>query len=290
MIQDHNNWEEYELLDSGADMKLERFGSTSKGFVLSRPDPQAIWPKTKPESEWKKADAYYVRSEKGGGTWHFKRELPTQWEINYKKLKFYVRPTDFKHTGIFPEQSVNWDWIDKIITEARRPISVLNLFAYTGGATLAAAGAGASVTHVDASQGMVKWAGDNLHLSNLEECPVRFIVDDVAKFVAKENRRGKKYDAIIMDPPSFGRGAKGEIWKIEEMLWPLILASKALLSNEPLFFMINSYTTGLSKTAIENMMRIAFAKKGKIETAELGIAQTNSSIMLPAGNVVRWIA
>jgi 23S rRNA (cytosine1962-C5)-methyltransferase len=278
------NWKDYELLDSGDGMKLERW----KDIVLARPDPQAIWPKALADSVWRMADGIYTRSDTGGGSWHFNKQLPERWEIKYGDLKFLIRPTDFKHTGLFPEQAVNWDWLKLKIVNCKLKIKVLNLFAYTGAATAACAAAGASVVHVDSSKGIVEWAKENLELSGLKDAPVRFIVDDAMKFAAREKRRGHTYDGIIMDPPSFGHGAKGETWKIEKMLYPLVSSCAEILSPQPLFFLINSYTTGLSPIVLENILRSAFATQTSIESGELGLKQTSNGFVLPAGGFARW--
>lgn len=233
-----NDWKEYEVIDTSCGEKLERWGK----YTLVRPDPQVIWDTPKVSRGWKNMNAHYHRSKKGGGEWEF-FDLPQQWDLHYKDLTFHLKPFSFKHTGLFPEQAVNWDWFGDKIRNAGRPVKVLNLFAYTGGATLAAAAAGAHVTHVDASKGMVNWAKENAAASGLSEAPIRWLVDDCVKFVEREIRRGNHYDAIIMDPPSYGRGPKGEIWKIEEAIHPLIKLCVKLLSPNPLFFLINSYTT-----------------------------------------------
>jgi 23S rRNA (cytosine1962-C5)-methyltransferase len=238
-----DDWKDYELIDTGNGEKLERWGE----YILVRPDPQILWHPQKDAAFWNKADAHYRRSSKGGGKWEYKRELPPKWTISYNNLTFYVRPMDFKHTGLFPEQAVNWKWIIKKIKEASRPVRVINLFAYTGAATVAAASAGAEVCHVDAAKGMVKWAGENLALSSLGDRPVRSITDDVIKFVKREKRRGRLYDAVIMDPPSYGRGPDGEVWKLEDALYGLVEECMNILSSDPLFFLVNSYTTGLAK-------------------------------------------
>lgn len=280
-------WKEYELLDSGHGMKLERWGA----FVLARPEPQAIWPKELADTEWEKADATFLKKADGKGGWETKKELPEQWEVSYKKLKFIVRPTSFKHTGLFPEQAVNWDWIMKKISAEKRnePVRVLNLFGYTGGATVAAASVGATVTHLDASHGMVDWTKENLTLSGFEKAPVRLIVDDALKFVAREAKRNVKYDAIIMDPPSYGRGTKGEVWKLEEKLWPLVEECGKLLSENPLFFLINAYTTGTSAIMIENVLGAAMKYRGgELSHDELGLQSSKTGTLLPAGIFCRW--
>jgi len=278
-------WKEYEVLDAGEGEKLERWGK----FTLRRPDPQVILPSQKPEL-WKKVDAHYHRSKSGGGSWEFFGKLPEKWAISYENLKFYIQPTGFKHTGLFPEQAANWDWMIEKIKSAGRPIRVLNLFAYTGGATVACAYAGAEVCHIDASKGMVARAKENLELSSLSDKKVRLIVDDVFKFVEREKRRGSKYEAIIMDPPSYGRGANGEVWNIENSLYSLIQNCIQILSDKPLFFLVNSYTTGLSADVISNMLKITLGKKnkGRIYGDELGIPIANSDVILPCGNFARW--
>lgn len=281
-----DDWKDYELIDTGAGEKLERWGNV----VLRRPDPQIIWPLKEETSRWKKPDAHYHRSQSGGGNWDFKKQLPERWTISYDKLKFYIEPTGFKHTGLFPEQAVNWKWMMNKIQSANRSIRVLNLFAYTGGATVACAAAGAEVCHVDAAKGMVGWAKENLGLSGLGEKPVRFIVDDVLKFVQREQRRDRFYDAIIMDPPSYGRGPKGEIWKIEDALYGFIEECMKILSDNPLFFLVNSYTTGFSPTVLANILRMSVGQKhqGNISCGEVGIPVTNSGMVLPCGIYGRW--
>lgn len=280
-----NNWKDYEVIDTGNGEKLERWGR----YILRRPDPQVIWPTEKPEF-WNKIHAHYHRSSSGGGNWEFKTGLPQKWTITYKDLKFYIQPTGFKHTGLFPEQAVNWDWMIEKIKSAGRPIKVLNLFAYTGGATIACAYAGAEVCHIDASKGMVSRAKENLTLSGLGDRKVRLIVDDVFKFVEREKRRGNRYEAIIMDPPSYGRGAKGEVWNIENSLNSLVESCSEILSDKPLFFLVNSYTTGLSAQVIKNILELILGKKfmGKISCDELGLPVSKSKIVLPCGNFARW--
>ena len=280
-----SEWKDYEVLDTGDGEKLERW----KDIVLRRPDPQAIWPKQRPEL-WTKADAHYHRSAKGGGEWEFFRRLPERWTVKYGELEFYVRPTGFKHTGLFPEQAVNWDWFSGLIHEAGRPVKVLNLFAYTGGATVSAAAAGAAVTHVDASKGMVGWAKENAAASGLADAPIRWLVDDCMKFVEREIRRGNKYDGIIMDPPSYGRGPKGEIWKIEDNIWDFVGLTAQLLSDDALFFLINSYTTGLQPAVLSYMMNSTLTKKfgGHVEAEEIGLPVTESGLVLPCGASGRW--
>lgn len=278
-----DNWKDYEVLDTAHGEKLERWGNV----LLRRPDPQVIWKKEGNPALWKKADGFYHRSKSGGGSWEFSKKLPDRWQISYGKLKFFVRPTGFKHTGLFPEQAVNWDYIGKKISGETRKINVLNLFAYTGGATLAAAAAGADVVHVDASKGMVSWAKENLELSGLRDRYVRFIVDDCEKFVAREIKRGHFYDGIIMDPPSYGRGPGGEMWKMEDKIYDLVKLCSNLLSDNPLFFIINSYTTGLAPTVIKNIISLALS--GKAEVEEIGLPVTSSGIFLPCGATGRMI-
>ena len=279
-----NGWKDFEVLDTGEGEKLERWGD----ILLARPDPQVIWPREN-DRLWQKAQAHYTRSERGGGAWNFREKLPDKWVIAYRDLKFYVRPTGFKHTGLFPEQAANWDAMAGMLKQ-RPGAKVLNLFAYTGGATLAAAAAGASVCHVDAAKGMVAWAKENAKSSGLEEAPIRWIVDDCQKFVEREIRRGHHYDGIIMDPPSYGRGPKGEIWKIEESIYPFIRLTAQLLSDKPLFFLINSYTTGLAPSVLSYMIstEIIPAHGGHVEAGELGLPVTESGLVLPCGASGRW--
>lgn len=281
-----DKWKDFELIDTGNGEKLERWGN----YILVRPDPQAIWPKNECVKLWSQADAYYNRSEKGGGSWSFKSNLPKRWKISFEGLSFYVEPTGFKHTGLFPEQAVNWKWIIEKIKASNKPIKVLNLFAYTGGATVAAAYAGASVCHVDAAKGMVQWAKENLELSGLKERPVRFITDDVFKFVKREKRRGNKYHAIIMDPPSYGRGPNGEIWKIESSLYSFVEECLDVLEDNPLFFLINSYTTLFSPRVLENILTLTVKKRfgGNLFSGEIGLPTTTSSLVLPCGIYGRW--
>ena len=264
-----DKWKDFEVLDTADYEKLERWGD----YFLIRPDPQVIWKESGNSNLWHKADARYQRSSSGGGNWDFNKKLPEKWQVSYEKLKFYVKPMGFKHTGLFPEQATNWDFIIDKIKNANRQINVLNLFAYTGGATVAAAFAGATVCHVDASKGMVSWAKENLELSGLSNSPVRFIVDDVIKFVQREKRRGKTYDAIIMDPPSYGRGPSGEIWKLEDELFNLVIECIEIMSDNPLFFIINSYTTGFSATVIGNILKLTMGKKfgGVSASDEIGL-------------------
>lgn len=280
-----NDWKDYEVIDSSAGEKLERWGE----YILLRPDPQVIWQTEKKDPRWRRLNGHYYRSKRGGGEWKF-FNLPKEWKIHYKDLTFHLQPFSFKHTGLFPEQAVNWDWCFAKIKEAKRPIRVLNLFAYTGGATVAAARAGASVTHVDASKGMVTWAKENAQLSGLKDAPIRWIVDDCVKFVEREIRRGKEYDAIIMDPPSYGRGPKGEIWKIEEKIYPFIQLCTKVMSKDPLFFLINSYTTGLQPAVLSYMLSSEIERKiGGIVTAdEIGLPVSSNGLVLPCGASGRW--
>lgn len=284
-----NDWIDYELLDTGDGEKLERWGT----YVLRRPDPQIIWPLASETGAWKQADAHYHRSSSGGGQWAYRTELPERWTIAlHNKLSFYIKPTGFKHTGLFPEQAVNWQWMIERIQNAGRPIKVLNLFAYTGGASVACAYAGAEVCHVDAAKGVVQWAKENLQLSGLGSRPVRFITDDVFKFVQREQRRGSKYDAIIMDPPSYGRGPNGETWKLETDLFPFIQSCMSILTDKPLFLLVNSYTTGISATVLHNILTIAMKKPygGTITSGEIGLPITHSGLTLPCGILARWEA
>ena len=280
-----DGWKEYQVIDASCGEKLEKWGK----YTLVRPDPQVIWDTPKKEIGWKKKNGHYHRSAKGGGEWEF-FDLPKQWQIHYKDLTFNLQPFSFKHTGLFPEQATNWDWFGDKIKKANRPIKVLNLFAYTGGATLAAAKAGASVTLVDASKGMVTWAKENAVSSGLGEAPIRWIVDDCVKFVERENRRGNHYDGIIMDPPSYGRGPKGEIWKIEEKIHMLVKLCVQLLSDKPLFFLINSYTTGLQPAVLAYMMVIEIVPKfgGQVKADEIGLPVKSNGLVLPCGASGRW--
>ena len=301
-----DNWKDYEVLDTSAGEKLERWGK----YLLVRPDPQVIWSTPHDHKGWRQKNGHYHRSAKGGGEWEF-FDLPDEWSITYPlpclqgsgqkataedHLTFHLKPFSFKHTGLFPEQAVNWDWFSKLIENARRsnvgrPIKVLNLFAYTGGATLAAAAAGAQVTHVDASKGMVGWAKENAVSSGLGDAPIRWLVDDCVKFVEREIRRGNKYDGIIMDPPSYGRGPKGEIWKIEESIWPFLQLTSQILSRDALFFLINSYTTGLQPAVLSYVMNTALtdAFGGRVEAGEIGLPVTGSGLILPCGASCRWM-
>lgn len=280
------DWKDYEVLDASKGEKLERWGK----YILVRPDPQVIWDTPRNHAGWRKRNAHYHRSSKGGGSWEI-FDLPERWSIKYKDLTFNLQPFSFKHTGLFPEQAVNWDWFsEKIRNEKGRQIKVLNLFAYTGGATLAAAKAGAAVTHVDASKGMVSWAKENAAASGLERAPIRYIVDDCVKFVEREIRRGNRYDAVIMDPPSYGRGPKGEVWKIEDNIHHFIQLCAKLLSNEPLFFLINSYTTGLQAGVLSYMISGEIGKKysGIVTADEIGLPVKESGLVLPCGASGRW--
>ena len=281
-----SDWNDYQILDMANGEKLEKWNN----ITLVRPDPQIIWKqKTYPE-KWKKADAKYSRSNTGGGAWNYNKKLPSAWQVKYKNLVFNIKPMGFKHTGLFPEQAVNWDWMINKIKSANKEIKVLNLFAYTGGATVACLSAGASVCHVDSSKGMVSWAKENVTSSGLQDRKVRYIVDDVVKFVNREIRRGNKYDAIIMDPPSYGRGAKGEVWQFENNIYDLVELCTNVLSDNPLFFLINSYTTGISSKVLEDILDLTVAKKyrGKLESGEIGIPMENSSLVLPCGSYGRW--
>ena len=282
-IADH--WKDYEVIDTSCGEKLERWGR----YILLRPDPQVIWKTEKTVPEWNRLNGHYHRSSKGGGEWEFFK-LPEEWTISYRELNFRLKPFSFKHTGLFPEQAVNWDWCSERIREAGRPVKVLNLFAYTGGATLAAASAGASVTHVDASKGIVTWAKENAAASHLEDAPVRWLVDDCVKFVEREIRRGNKYDGIIMDPPSYGRGPKGEIWKIEESIYPFVELAAQLLSDDALFFLINSYTTGLQPAVLSYMLSAVIQKKrgGEVQSSEIGLPVSSNGLVLPCGATGRW--
>ena len=279
-----DQWKDYEVLDTSEGEKLERWGD----YLLVRPDPQVIWNTPKELPGWRKMNGHYHRSSKGGGEWEF-FDLPKQWEIAYKELRFNLKPFSFKHTGLFPEQAVNWDWFSDKIRNAGRPVKVLNLFAYTGGATLAAAAAGAAVTHVDASKGMVNWAKENARSSGLEAAPIRWLVDDCMKFVEREIRRGNHYDGIIMDPPSYGRGPKGEIWKIEDSIYDFIRLCTKILSDDPLFFLVNSYTTGLAPAVLTYMLSTELKRfGGHVDSQEIGLPVTKTGLVLPCGASGRW--
>ena len=286
-----DKWKDYELIDASRGEKLESWG----GMVLRRPDPQIVWTVGKSDlsDRWRGADAHYIRSSTGGGHWETKKRLPESWTVDYGELTFGIKMMGFKHTGLFPEQATNWDWFSEIIRSCgRETVNVLNLFAYTGGATMAASKAGAAVCHVDASRGMVGWAKENAQLSGLDKNPIRYIVDDVKKFTEREIRRGRKYDAVIMDPPSYGRGPSGEVWKIEEELFGLAELCMGVLSDNPLFFLINSYTTGLSGSVLENIYKLTLKKKfgGEIAVDEVGLPITNGGLVLPCGYSGRWKA
>ena len=279
-----DQWKDYEVLDTSGGEKLERWGD----YLLVRPDPQVIWNTPKDLPGWRKMNGHYYRSSKGGGEWEF-FDLPKQWEIAYKDLRFNLKPFSFKHTGLFPEQAVNWDWFFDKIKNAGRPVKVLNLFAYTGGATLAAAAAGAAVTQVDASKGMVNWAKENAKSSGLEAAPIRWLVDDCMKFVEREIRRGNHYDGIIMDPPSYGRGPKGEIWKIEDSIYDFIKLCTQILSDTPLFFLVNSYTTGLAPAVLTYMLSTELKRfGGHVDSQEIGLPVTKTGLVLPCGASGRW--
>lgn len=282
-----DQWKDYEVIDTSCGEKLERWGK----YILLRPDPQVIWKTEKTVPEWNRLNGHYHRSSKGGGEWEFFK-LPEEWTISYRELNFRLKPFSFKHTGLFPEQAVNWDWCAEKIRNANRPVKVLNLFAYTGGATLAAASAGASVTHVDASKGMVTWAKENAAASNLSDAPIRWLVDDCVKFVEREIRRGNKYDGIIMDPPSYGRGPKGEIWKIEESIYPFVELAAKLLSEDALFFLINSYTTGLQPAVLSYMLNTVIRKDrgGQVQSSEIGLPVSSNGLVLPCGATGRWFS
>ena len=289
MNQIASRGEDYECIDAGNGEKLDRW----KDIILRRPDPLALWPIAEESGLWLQPHARYHRSAKGGGHWEYLKQLPESWNVRYRQLCFKVSPTGFKHTGLFPEQAANWDFMMEKIAGADREIRVLNLFAYTGGATMACAAAGAQeVVHVDAAKGMVQWAKENMVLSHLEDRRIRFIVDDVLKFVAREKRRGRTYHAIIMDPPSYGRGPKGEIWKIEEQLYPLVSACLDILDPHPLFFLINSYTTGFPASVLRNILSSTVLRRhpaGKVEAGEIGLPISASDMILPCGIYGRWI-
>lgn len=283
-----SRWLDYRLIDASDGMRLESWA----GRTLSRPDPQIIWKIEKKNPLWQSCDAIYHRSDRGGGKWEFRKTLPESWKVKYDELTFIIRPTGFKHTGLFPEQAVNWDLSRELIKSAGRPISVLNLFAYTGGATLACASAGASVCHVDASKGMVQWARDNAAASGLADRPIRWIVDDCEKFVEREIRRGRTYDAIIMDPPSYGRGPSGEVWKLEDSIYDLLTLCVKVLSEKPLFFLLNSYTAGLSPSVMSYMLGALLKPKfgGNVSADEIGLLVEEKKMSLPAGSTAVWTA
>ncbi len=281
-----DNFSDYELIDADAGERLERWGD----IILIRPDPQIIWSEGRRDSRWNDAHAVYHRSNSGGGYWETLKKVPDVWSVKYNDLTFRLKPMGFKHTGLFPEQAVNWALADKLIRESEREISVLNLFAYTGGATIACLNAGAKVTHVDASKGMVSWAKENAVATGIADKPVRWLVDDCVKFVKREIRRGNKYDAVIMDPPSYGRGPNGEVWKLEQQISELLTDVGKLLSDDPVFFFLNSYTGGLSPTILNYMVKscIAPVGKGNVFTEEIGIKVTKRNIILPCGNTTIW--
>ena len=281
-----DKWNDYRILDTTDVDKLESWG----GKVLVRPDPQIIWKSPKRTDMWDKADAVYHRSSKGGGEWEYRRKLPESWNIKYRDLTFVIRPTGFKHTGLFPEQAVNWDFMAEKIKNAGRPVKVLNLFAYTGGATLACAAAGASVSHVDASKGMVQWARDNAVASGLSDKPIRWLVDDCEKFVKREIRRGNFYDGIVMDPPSYGRGPGGEVWKLEDCIYDLVKTCAGVLSDKPLFFLLNSYTTGLSPSVMAYILNdvLTTQRGGSVTADEIGLPVEATKGVLPCGSTAIW--
>lgn len=283
-----SQFNDYELLDASGGEKLERWGNV----YLVRPDPQIIWNTPKNPALWNKANAVYHRSDRGGGSWEYRSRLPESWDIRFEELCFHVRPTGFKHTGLFPEQAVNWRALQKLISQANRPVNVLNLFAYTGGATLACAAAGAEVCHVDASKGMVAWARENAAASSLQDRPIRWIVDDCEKFVQREIKRGKRYDGVIMDPPSYGRGPGGEVWKLEEQIFNLLTLVSNVLSDNPLFLFLNSYTTGLSPAVMEYLLGVTVGRKfgGQLCSDEIGLPVTASGQVLPCGSTAMWLS
>lgn len=280
------DWQDYELIDTSSGERLERWGD----IILIRPDPQIIWDSEKKDPRWRSAHARYHRSNKGGGHWELYKKMPDVWPISRKGLTFRLKPMGFKHTGLFPEQAVNWDYVSEIIGKAGRPVKVLNLFGYTGAATLACLKAGASVTHVDASKGMVQWAKENAAISGLAERPVRWLVDDCVKFVQREQRRGNRYDGIIMDPPSYGRGPGGEVWKLEEQMDGLLRLCLTVMSEEPLFLVLNSYTTGLSPSVMEYLLNVLMVPKlgGTVSAGEIGLTVTSTGMVLPCGNTAIW--
>ena len=281
-----DDWKDYKIIDMADGQKLEKWGD----IILSRPDPQIVWKNRLFPEKWRKAHAVYSRSKTGGGSWDYKKKLPSVWQVKYKELIFNIKPMGFKHTGLFPEQAVNWDWMINKIKSSKRNIKVLNLFAYTGGATVSCLYAGAEVCHVDSSKGMVSWAKENVQSSGLADKKIRYIVDDVNKFVAREIRRKNTYDAIIMDPPSYGRGANGEVWQFENNIYDLVELCTKVLSDNPLFFLINSYTTGISSTVLADILNLTISKKynGKVEAGEIGLPMQNSNLILPCGIYARW--
>ncbi len=278
-----NSWKDYELLDASGGERLERWGD----IILIRPDPQVLWNTPKKHPAWKTAHARYHRSQTGGGHWEMLKEIPDVWQIEYKNLVFNLKPMGFKHTGIFPEQAVNWDWMSEKIRSANRPVKVLNLFGYTGAATLACVEAGAHVTHVDASKGMVLWGKENAAQSHLDDRPMRWLVDDCLKFVLREQRRGNTYDGIVMDPPSYGRGPNGEVWKLEEQIYPFLVETLKLLSDTPLFVVVNSYTTGLSPSVMQYILG-TLLPEGSLMAEEIGLPVTASGMVLPCGATAIW--
>ncbi len=284
-----NEWKDYSIIDTADGDKLERWGDT----LLVRPDPQIIWGADEDNRSdlWQKANARYNRSNKGGGEWAFRTRLKDSWIIKYKQLSFIIKPTGFKHTGLFPEQAVNWDMFDKAVRAANRPLKALNLFAYTGGATLALAGAGAAVTHVDSSKGMVAWARENAKVSGLEDRPIRWIIDDCEKFVQREIKRGNRYDIVVMDPPSYGRGPNGEIWKLEEQIHDLVKLTTKVMSDDPVMFVLNSYTTGLSPSVMAYLLGVTVGKRysgGSVTADEIGLPVEQSGYPLPCGSTAIW--
>lgn len=280
------NWKDYELIDTSEGERLERWGN----IILIRPDPQIIWNTPEKNPLWKKAHARYHRSSSGGGKWEQYRKIPDVWQISYRNIVFRIKPMGFKHTGVFPEQAANWDFVDGVIKKSHKQLNVLNLFAYTGGATLACLNAGAKVCHVDASKGMVQWAKENADVSGLSDKPVRWIVDDCIKFVQREKRRGNKYDGIIMDPPSYGRGPGGEVWKLEEQLYSLVQLCSEVLSDDARFFILNSYTTGLSPAVMEYLLGTVLIPKfgGNVTSDEIGLRVTDTGLVLPCGSTALW--
>lgn len=282
-----DRWQDYQLLDCGDGLKLEQWGP----YRLVRPDPQVLWPRTDAARPWEDWDGYYHRSETGGGRWEFRQKLPDHWNVRYGALTFRIHPTGFKHTGLFPEQAVNWDWLAEKIRGAGREVAVLNLFGYTGGATVAAAQAGASVCHVDAAEGMVKWCRENAALSGLAAAPIRYIVDDCLKFVRREHKRGRRYDVIIMDPPTYGRGGGGELWRLEDHLWKLLSECRPLLSERPLCFLLNAYTARLSPTVVLNLLAGLLSRAGgRLHGGEVGLPIQRDDRVLPCGIFGRWEA
>lgn len=282
-----DDWKEYELIDAANGQRLERWGN----YIFIRPDPQAVWGERSGNPLWKKADGRYIRSSSGGGKWQFYSDIPESWTIRQGEYKFKIKPMNFKHLGLFPEQLVNWQWQDKLIRDAKRSVNVLNLFAYTGGATVASSCAGASVCHVDASKGIVSHAKENAVLTKISDRPIRYIVDDCMKFVQREIRRGRRYDAIIMDPPSYGRGPGGEVWKIEDELFEFVELCTQVLSDNPLFVLLNSYTTGLSANTMQNVLTLSVGKKfgGISSSDEIGIKMKDKGLILPCGSSARWV-